>query len=62
MFEAKWEIYTNIKFKYTKRNTELFFNLKDAIDFLRNKKAKIKTENWVKGEVVETQYITHFEL
>ena len=62
MFEVRWEIYTNRKWEYTKINTEVFYDLKEAIDFLKRKKEKIKAENWVKGNVVETQYITYLEI
>ena len=62
MFKARWEIYTNRKMGYTKINTEVFYDLKEAVEFLYRKKEKIKAENWIKGNVVETQYITHLEI
>lgn len=62
MFEARWEIYTNKKMGYTKINNQYFGDVQKAIDFLRKKKEKIKTGNWISGTVVETQYIYHLEI
>ena len=62
MYEARWQIYTNKKMEYKKINKEWFGDLTQAIDFLKKKKSKIKAENWIEGSVVETQYITHFEI
>lgn len=62
MFTAIWEIYTNRKMGYTKKNKKEFFILQEAEDFLYRKKDSIKEENWIKGEVVETLYQVYLKI